>query len=155
MPAKIAVKLVDPFSDDAALLRNRMGAELFERYQAKGVDPLLPTVFSRPTGAFLVVSLSGLPVGCGAYRVLEAEVAEIRSMYVLPDYRRLGFASRLLAELELCISIDDFKVIRLETGTLQPEAISLYESSGYSRIQSYGIHKTNPRSICFEKNLSK
>jgi hypothetical protein len=43
--------------------------------------------------------------------------------------------------------------VQLESGTLQPEAIGLYESAGYHRIEPYGFHRDDPRCICFAKVL--
>ena len=41
----------------------------------------------------------------------------------------------------------------VETGLAQPEAIALYESSGYTRIPSFGYYKDEPRNRCFAKPL--
>jgi hypothetical protein len=41
----------------------------------------------------------------------------------------------------------------LETGLAQPEAIALYESSGYTRIPSFGYYKDEPLNRCFAKPL--
>ena len=46
-----------------------------------------------------------------------------------------------------------FDIIRLETGTLQPEAIALYQKAGYRRIERYGEYTNDPMSVCFEKHL--
>ncbi len=41
----------------------------------------------------------------------------------------------------------------LETGTAQPEAIALYESSGYTRIEGFGHYLWSPENRCFGKPL--
>ena len=41
----------------------------------------------------------------------------------------------------------------LETGDKQPEAIALYESSGYARIAGFGHYRGSPLSRCFGKRL--
>ena len=41
----------------------------------------------------------------------------------------------------------------LETGSEQPEAIALYASSGYTRIESFGHYKWSPENRCFGKLL--
>ena len=43
----------------------------------------------------------------------------------------------------------------LETGTLQPEAIHLYVSFGYSAVDPYGEFKDDLRSRCFMRSLNK
>ncbi len=74
-------------------------------------------------------------------------------MYVLRSVRRRGVGRRLLAELEARAAMFGFTALRLETGNRQPEAIALYESSGFQRIAPYGSHVDDPLSICFEKAL--
>ena len=41
----------------------------------------------------------------------------------------------------------------LETGTSQPEAIGLYESIGYHRIDNYPPYVGVQNSVCYEKRL--
>ena len=42
---------------------------------------------------------------------------------------------------------------RDETGIFQREAIGLYESSGFYRIQPFGSYTFDPLSVYFEKKL--
>ena len=46
-----------------------------------------------------------------------------------------------------------FKVLRLETGKRQSEALDLYRKVGYYDILKYGEYIDNPHSVCMEKNL--
>ena len=41
----------------------------------------------------------------------------------------------------------------LETGLRQPEAIALYESSGYTPIPSFGYYKDAPLNRCYARRL--
>ena len=43
----------------------------------------------------------------------------------------------------------------METGVIQPEAISLYESSGYERMPNFGTYRDDPLSLCFGKVLGR
>jgi ribosomal protein S18 acetylase RimI-like enzyme len=45
------------------------------------------------------------------------------------------------------------KLVRLETGIHQPEAISLYERAGFYRIPPFGSYTDDPLSLCYEKRL--
>jgi putative acetyltransferase len=47
-----------------------------------------------------------------------------------------------------------YRTIRTETGNRQPEAISLYEDSGFCRVLPFGSHANDPVSIFLEKTLS-
>jgi len=42
------------------------------------------------------------------------------------------------------------KRIQLETGSKQPEAISLYETSGFGRIPNFGPYVGEASSVCLE-----
>ena len=72
----------------------------------------------------------GAPTWCDSRR---RPAAEIKRMYVAPAGRRTGLARAMLAHLETTALAAGADVMVLETGTEQPEAIALYESSGYAR----------------------
>lgn len=76
-------------------------------------------------------------------------------MYVAPDVRRGGVGRGLLAEMERLAIEFGYRILRLETGNRQPEAIALYESSGFRRIAPYGCHVGDPLSVCFEKSVNR
>jgi GNAT superfamily N-acetyltransferase len=59
----------------------------------------------------------------------------------------------LLAALEDEARARGFEVIRLETGTMQPEAMALYASAGYREIEGFGAYADHPASRCFERRL--
>lgn len=101
----------------------------------------------------LVAYAEGKPAGCGAIKELESDVTEIKRMYVLPNSRGQGIATEILKELEKWASELGYKNCVLETGKRQPEAISLYEKSGYQRIPNYGQYIGIENSVCFKKNI--
>ena len=74
-------------------------------------------------------------------------------MYVAPAARRHGIARRILSALERLAAAHGYTRIILETGTRQPEALALYEASGYQRIANYGRYIGNPEAVCFEKRF--
>jgi putative acetyltransferase len=93
------------------------------------------------------------PVGCGAIKEFEPGTMEVKRMYVSPDDRKKGIASKILTELEIwSLDLSCGKCI-LETGKRQPEAISLYKKNGYKQIPNYGQYADVKNSVCFEKNL--
>jgi len=88
-----------------------------------------------------------------AFRPLDDGVAEFKRMFVAPDFRGRGYSRAILNELERLAGQYGYSVVRLETGNRQPEAIQLYEGSGYKRIPNFGIYVDNEMSLCFEKRL--
>jgi GNAT superfamily N-acetyltransferase len=94
------------------------------------------------------------PAGCGAIKEYEPYSMEVKRMYVLPENRKKGIASVILAELEGWASELSYSKCILETGKGQPEAIELYKKNGYTLIPNYGQYAGVENSLCFEKRLT-
>jgi putative acetyltransferase len=81
------------------------------------------------------------------------DYGELKRMYVRPLFRGLGFAKLLLDHLASFASAHGLKLLRLETGIHQREAIALYERQGFYRIPPFGPYTDDPVSLCYEKCL--
>jgi len=133
-------------------------AEYVLRYGGHDQTPVEPAEFSPPQGLFLVGWLDGAAVACGGWRVHEEPVAgrsavEIKRMYVAVAARRRGLARAVLAELERTAAVAGHGYAVLNTGTAQPEAIALYQTSGYRDIAAFGIYRDSPAARFFGKAL--
>ncbi len=95
----------------------------------------------------------GVALACGAIRQFSADAVEVKRMFVLPEQRGKGLAGQVLAELESWSRELGFERCILETGKKQPEAIRLYEKSGYRIIPNYGQYAGVENSVCMEKIL--
>ncbi len=93
------------------------------------------------------------PVGCGAIRKYSDDTIEVKRMFVLNEYRKMGVASSVLNELEKWSKELGGKFCILETGRKFPDAIKLYEKNGYSNIPNYGQYEQIESSICFQKKI--
>jgi GNAT superfamily N-acetyltransferase len=96
---------------------------------------------------------NNIPLGCGAIKAFDANTMEINRMYVKPESRGKGIASKILSELEAWASELSYNKCLLETGIKQPEALRLYTKNGYERIPNYGQYSDIIGSLCFEKEL--
>lgn len=103
----------------------------------------------------VVAYKDGQPVACGAIKEYESGTMEVKRMFTFPANRGMGIAASLLAELEAWAAEMNYSRCILETGKKQPEAIRLYEKSGYKRIPNYGQYAGVENSLCFEKYLEK
>ena len=95
----------------------------------------------------------GQPVGCGAFKEFEPGTVEIKRMYVQPECRQQGVARAVLDELEVWADELGYAIAVLETGKRQPEAIALYQRSGYKFTLNYGQYVGVENSVCLRKEL--
>ncbi|WP_175840270.1 GNAT family N-acetyltransferase [Burkholderia contaminans] len=95
----------------------------------------------------------GRAIGCGAI-VLNAEFGELKRMYVSPRGRGQGVARTLMTMLESRAVDSGCKVIRLETGPYQPEAMALYASAGYQCRGPFGDYADDPLSVFMQKHIA-
>jgi putative acetyltransferase len=58
-----------------------------------------------------------------------------------------------LEELELRARACELRLIRLETGISQHNALALYENAGYQRIGPFGTFHEDPLCVYMEKHL--
>jgi putative acetyltransferase len=106
-----------------------------------------------PIETALVGYEDNLPVACGCFKKIDDATVEIKRMFVAPYYRRRGFSSQILGELEAWAAELGFSEARLETGKAQPEAIALYAKMGYAVIPNYGPYVGMENSVCMHKVL--
>lgn len=125
-------------------------AEVMARYGVDDAGPGLST--DTPV---LLARLDERAVGCVALGRLDHRVGEVKRMYVDPAARGHRIGRLLLEGVEELAAARGYQVLRLETGTQQPEALQLYDSAGWSRIACYGYFKDDPTTICYEKPLSR
>ena len=91
--------------------------------------------------------------GCGAFKYYDTGIVEIKRMFVRPEFRRQHIAATVLSELERWASELNYSGCVLETGKKQPEAIALYQKSGYTAIPNYGPYVNVPTSVCMKKTF--
>jgi putative acetyltransferase len=101
----------------------------------------------------IVCCENGIAIGCGAFKEYEAGIVEIKRMYVVNTYRNQGVACRVLKALEDWALELSYQQCVLETGKKQPEAIRLYEKSGYLLFPNYGQYKNIENSVCLRKTI--
>jgi GNAT superfamily N-acetyltransferase len=108
--------------------------------------------YRAPTGTFLLArDERSVVVGCGALRAQNDTTGEIKRMWVDSAQRGKGVGRALLAALEADAARMGWTTLRLDTNGALREAVALYESAGYQRIERYN---DNPDATdFFEKRL--
>lgn len=140
-----------PDSPSARELIRQLDADLAARYPGGPIHGIDVVEFVRAGGYFVVAAEGTALVACGAFRPLDAVRAEIKRMFVAPEFRRQGRSRTILRHLEAEISRRGFREIVLETGCHQPEAIAFYIAEGYRPIPLFGPYVGDGISRCFAK----
>ncbi len=152
----ITIARAELTADVSRDLIDSLNAELRGVYAEPGAThfSLDPGEVAGGRGAFLIVYQEGSPVGCGALRLLEAETAELKRMYVSPSARGRGLGRRLVAALEAEARALGVRRLVLETGVRQAAALALYRAAGFHPIPLYGEYRLSPEtSVCLGKDL--
>jgi GNAT superfamily N-acetyltransferase len=136
----IKIRRADTAEPAVRELLDEVLAELSERYGGPGDDtPIGETDFTPPNGMFFVLDDGERLLGCAGWR-RHGEDAELKRMFTVRAARGRGLARRLLTKIEDSAREAGCRRVILETGDRQPEAIALYESAGYERIEDFGYY---------------
>jgi GNAT superfamily N-acetyltransferase len=144
-----------PYEDPLAqYLVERVQQEYVARYGGRDAAVVEPAEFLPPRGLFLVAEVDGVPAGCGAWRALPTGEAEIKRVYVEPDFRRRGLAQLIVDTLETGAARAGHRSVVLNSGREQPEALALYADLGYRTVPGYGIYASAPDAVFLGKDLT-
>jgi GNAT superfamily N-acetyltransferase len=149
------------FSDpDAQTLVAEVQDHYVTLYGEPDETPLDVGIFDPPGGGFFVGYADDVPVAMGGWRLRHdvhpwgaRTAAEIKRMYVTKSARRRGYARAVLQHLEDTARRAGADVMVLETGTAQPDAIAMYEASGYELVDNFGYYAFSPYCRSFAKSL--
>jgi GNAT superfamily N-acetyltransferase len=151
----IHVESVDWDDAGAVALREAMSAEMGLRYAdrfAARVEVPADMAVKTDTVAYTAVAYTAdrQPVGHAALRWLGADL-ELKRMYVAPSHRGRGVSVALLTAVEHEAARLGAARIVLQTGDRQPDAVRLYEKSGYTRIPIFAPYQALTYSNCYQK----
>ena len=141
--------------DDGILeMVERLDAYMKEMYPPESTHLTPPEELSAGANRLFAVKVDGKLMGCGGFRVVGRDYAEIKRIYVDPSSRGLGLAKALLSRLESESRLLGLLEMKLETGIFQPEAIGLFERCGYKQCPVFGDYpKNDPYSYFMRKTL--
>src|SRR5574337_42760 len=142
--AAVVIEPADPFAEEAKTCIRAYFNELQQHFD-EGFDPLFtvsanPEELVPPSGLLLIARLDGVPVGCGALKIKEGGLGEIKRMWVAPSARGLGVAQRLLESIEAHALAAGVDVLQLDTHRNLTEARKLYLRNGYVEIAPYNAN---------------
>jgi putative acetyltransferase len=150
----IRIDIENPDQAEVAALLAASDAYMASLYPAESNHMLDLASLKRPEVRFLVARKDGRAVGCGAVVSSGEGWAEVKRMYVSPAARGLKLGRRMLEEIEAIASHSGERLLRLEMGAAQPEAMALYRSAGFTEIGPFGSYGPDPLSVFMEKSLA-
>lgn len=158
---RVQIVRVDFEHPDAQELVAAVQAEYLVRYGNHDETPMEPGALNPPSGEFYVgYGEDGRPIATGAWRWRPevkfegaAPAAEIKRMFVAGPGRGQGLGLLMLLHLEQAAAVAGARAMVLETGVAQPEAIALYEGSGYRPTEPFGYYAWSDQSRYYGKHL--
>jgi DNA-binding MarR family transcriptional regulator len=137
----VRIEAEAPDTDDAHWCFTQYFRELAQRFET-GFDPARSISaeagdLTPPAGVLIIARLDGRPIGCGALKVKDRDIGEIKRMWVSPDARGLGLGRRILEMLEALAKDFGLTTLRLETNRTLEEAQALYRTCGYLEVEPF------------------
>jgi putative acetyltransferase len=134
---------------DLHLLMERHTADMHADTPPESIHMMDAGQLAVPEVSFFVMRDIGVPVGMGAFKRIEADHAEIKSMHVLAETRGRGLSKRMLTHLRDEARAAGLRRLSLETG-IQPTfaaARALYAKAGFAECGPFIGYKSDPNSL--------
>ncbi|MEO6675280.1 MAG: GNAT family N-acetyltransferase [Ginsengibacter sp.] len=112
----------------------------------------LKEMYAAPLGGIILCKKEMDYVGCIAIRKIENDIAELKRMYVKPEFQQLGVGNTLLQDALSLAKKYHYKKIRLDTLSNMIPAINLYKRNGFYEIDPY-YYNPEKTAVFFEKIL--
>jgi putative acetyltransferase len=127
----------DPTSAECRMLLAAHDYFASTRRSAAHCDAVGAAALKAAGTRLFIARHKGQPVACGAISG-EGDTQEISRVYTVEAARHRRVAYRLLAEMEDAARKSGAKLIRLEAGRWQTEALEFFERAGYEPGPPYG-----------------
>ncbi|MFC7403796.1 bifunctional helix-turn-helix transcriptional regulator/GNAT family N-acetyltransferase [Georgenia alba] len=136
-------------------IARRATSRYYDELAARFPTGFDPETAPEPDATYVVATSDGEPVAYGGIRPAPqagTATAEIKRMWVDPEWRGAGLGSRMLRHLEGLAAGQGYAHVVLDTNATLAEAIAMYERAGYRRIERYN---DNPYAeLFFAKELT-
>ena len=156
MPTDKIIEVIraDPREAKIRKLIESLDVYMLALYPSESTHRVDTTILASRNARFFCALCDGMLVGCGGI-LIEHDYAEVKRIFVSPKARGLGVGRKLMERLEVEWRRLGFKLLRLETGIYQPEALALFKAMGFVPCLSFGDYPNNdPNSIFMEKQVT-
>src|ERR1700712_3950461 len=107
-------------------------------------------MYAAPFGGIILCKQKSGYAGCIAVRKIDSDIAELKRMYVKPEFQQLGIGNALLQDALTLAKKYHYKKIRLDTLSNMSPAINLYKKNGFYEIPAYYFNPEKT-AVYFEK----
>jgi putative acetyltransferase len=111
----------------------------------------LGSMYGPPGGTFLLAWEGNELAACGGLRRIDADVGELRRVYVRPKFRGRGLARTISMSLMGEARRIGYAAVRLDVPPKLAEGLKLYQSLGFSPIPAYAGQPAG--AICMEARV--
>ena len=156
MPTDKIIEVIraDPREAKIRKLIESLDVYMLALYPSESTHRVDTAILASRNARFFSALCDGMLVGCGGI-LIEHDYAEVKRIFVSPKARGLGVGRKLMERLEVESRRLGFKLLRLETGIYQPEALALFKAMGFIPRLSFGDYPNNdPNSIFIEKQVT-
>jgi putative acetyltransferase len=150
----VTIRREDPRQPEVVALIAYLDQLMASLYPAESNHLLDVETLAAPDVTFLVARINDKVIGCGGLRSHDAELGEVKRMFVSPEARGLGLGKQILAAIEVEATRQGLRRLALETGIHQPEAIGLYRRAGFGECPPFADYKPDPLSLFMVKELT-
>ncbi len=112
----------------------------------------LQTMYAGPVGGIVLCKDKHEYIACIGIRKLNQLTAEIKRMYVKPEYRGEKIGSELVKRALQLAKKCDYNSVRLDTLNTMKPAMKLYQKFGFVETPAY-YHNPNKTVVYFQKSI--
>lgn len=152
----LSIAQESPLGADLSLLMQRHTADMHADTPPESIHMMDASELAIPEVTFFVVRDNGTPVAMGAFKRLDADHAEIKSMHVLAEARGKGLSRLMLTHLLDQARAAGLRRLSLETG-IQPTFVAaraLYEKAGFTICPPFADYWDDPNSVFMTRSLA-
>ena len=152
----LPIRRESPLGADLGLLMARHTADMHADTPPESIHMMDASQLDVPEVAFFVMRDAGVPVAMGAFKRIDADHAEIKSMHVLAELRGRGLSRQMLTHLMAEAAAARYSRLSLETGAQDAflPARQLYTKAGFDECAPFEGYVLDPNSIFMTRTLA-
>lgn len=101
----------------------------------------------------MVLYVNNRPVGCGAYRKINDQTAELKKFFLKDGYRGKKLSKLIMDELLSTCKENGYNTVLLETRDRLDASIALSQSAGFEEIPNYPPYDDIDDAVCMKLDL--